>query len=46
VAVGRIACAVWVAKGGPQWLLASYPPANAFYVGTEGLNPEQNPSAG
>ena len=46
VAVARIACAVWVAKGGPQWLQAAYPPANAFYVGTEGLNAERNPSAG
>lgn len=37
VACSRVAAAVWVAKGGPAWLAASYPPKNAFYVDLQGL---------
>jgi hypothetical protein len=37
VAMSRIATGAWVAHGGPAWLEASYPPANAFYVDKEGL---------
>jgi GAF domain len=33
----RIAAAVWIAAGGPQWLESAYPPANAYRVGTDGL---------
>ena len=37
VAVGQLATAVWVAKGGLEWLSANYPPANGFYVDREGV---------
>ena len=38
VALSRVATGAWVAHGGPAWLAASYPPANAFHVGKEGLS--------
>ncbi len=37
VACSRVAAGVWVAKGGPAWLAATYPPANGFYVDKQGL---------
>jgi GAF domain-containing protein len=37
VVVARLAASVWVAKGGPQWLTANYPPVNGFYVDREGV---------
>ncbi len=37
VAFTRIATAAWIAHGGPAWLAASWPPANAFYVDKEGV---------
>ncbi len=38
VALSRVATGAWVAHGGPAWLAANYPPANAFHVGKEGLS--------
>ena len=40
VAASKVATGVWVAQGGPQWLTANWPPANAFFVGKQGLGPE------
>ncbi len=37
VACSRVAAGAWVAHGGPAWLAANYPPANAFYVDKEGV---------
>ena len=37
VACSRVAAGVWVAKGGPAWLAANYPPANGFYVDKQGM---------
>lgn len=37
VACSRVAAGVWVAHGGPAWLIANYPPKNAFYVDKQGL---------
>lgn len=37
VAVSRIATAVWVAQGGPEWMQQAYPPADGFYVDIAGL---------
>jgi hypothetical protein len=37
VACAHIAAAVWVAQGGPAWLAATYPPANAFYADRDGM---------
>jgi hypothetical protein len=38
VALSRIAAGAWIAHGGPAWLAANYPPANAFMVDREGLS--------
>jgi len=37
VACSRVATGAWVAHGGPAWLAATYPPADAFYVDKEGM---------
>ena len=37
VALSRVATGAWVAHGGPAWLAATYPPANAFHVAREGI---------
>lgn len=37
VALSKVATGAWVAHGGPAWLAATYPPANAFHVGKEGI---------
>lgn len=34
----RIATGAWVAHGGPAWLEAEFPPADAFYVDREGVS--------
>ena len=36
VAVAHVACALWVAHGGPAWLAATYPPPNGYYADREG----------
>lgn len=38
VALSKVATACWIAHGGPAWLDRVFPPANAFYVGREGLD--------
>jgi hypothetical protein len=38
VAMSRIATGAWVAHGGPSWLASTYPPANGFYVGKDGVD--------
>ncbi|MBU1360061.1 MAG: hypothetical protein KJ901_15065 [Gammaproteobacteria bacterium] len=37
VALSKVATGAWMAHGGPGWLKGMCPPANAFYVGKEGL---------
>lgn len=37
VACSRVAAGIWVAKGGPAWLAATYPPKNGFYVDRQGI---------
>lgn len=37
VACSRVAAGIWVAQGGPAWLVANYPPTNGFYVDKEGV---------
>jgi hypothetical protein len=37
VACSRVAAGIWKAHDGPAWLVATYPPANGFYVDKEGM---------
>ena len=37
VAASRMACAVWVAQGGPAWLQDHANPPDAYYAGRQGL---------
>lgn len=37
VACSRVAAGIWVAHGGPAWLVANYPPTNGFYVDKDGI---------
>ena len=36
-AISRLASALWIAHSGPAWLAQEYPPKDAFYVGSEGV---------
>lgn len=36
-AAAPLAAALWIAKGGPQWLAANYPPPDGFRVPLEGI---------
>lgn len=38
VALSRVATGAWIAQGGPDWLQQTYPPADGFYVGREGVS--------
>jgi hypothetical protein len=38
VALAPLAAALWIAKGGPQWLARHYPPADGFRVNAGGVD--------